>query len=209
MKVKTLMVCMSLMLCTYSAKAQWAVIDPANLAQGIVNATKNIVQTSSTASNMLSNFKETVKVYEQGKKYYDALKSVNNLVKDARKVQQTILMVGEISDVYVINFQRMMRDKNYTVEELGAIAFGYTKLFEESAGLLTELKGIVNISTLSMSDKERMDMINGIYNNVKSYRSLVGYYTNKNIAVSYLRSKKSGDTARVMALYGNANDRYW
>lgn len=58
----------------------------------------------------------------QGKKYYDALKSVNNLVKDARKVQQTILMVGEISDVYVINFQRMMRDKNYTVEELGAIA---------------------------------------------------------------------------------------
>ncbi|WP_042371969.1 DUF4141 domain-containing protein [Bacteroides neonati] len=209
MKVKTLMVCMSLMLCTYSAKAQWAVIDPANLAQGIVNATKNIVQTSSTASNMLSNFKETVKVYEQGKKYYDALKSVNNLVKDARKVQQTILMVGEISDVYVINFQRMMRDKNYTVEELGAIAFGYTKLLEESAGLLTELKGIVNISTLSMSDKERMDMINGIYNNVKSYRSLVGYYTNKNIAVSYLRSKKSGDTARVMALYGNANDRYW
>ena len=203
------MVCMSLMLCTYSAKAQWAVIDPANLAQGIVNATKNIVQTSSTASNMLSNFKETVKVYEQGKKYYDALKSVNNLVKDARKVQQTILMVGEISDVYVINFQRMMRDKNYTVEELGAIAFGYTKLLEESAGLLTELKGIVNISTLSMSDKERMDMINGIYNNVKSYRSLVGYYTNKNIAVSYLRSKKSGDTARVMALYGNANDRYW
>lgn len=209
MKVKILMVCMSLMLCTYSAKAQWAVIDPANLAQGIVNATKNIVQTSSTASNMLSNFKETVKVYEQGKKYYDALKSVNNLVKDARKVQQTILMVGEISDVYVINFQRMMRDKNYTVEELGAIAFGYTKLLEESAGLLTELKGIVNISTLSMSDKERMDMINGIYNNVKSYRNLVGYYTNKNIAVSYLRSKKSGDTARVMALYGNANDRYW
>ena len=30
-----------------------------------------------------------VKIYEQGKKYYDALKSVNNLVKDARKVQQT------------------------------------------------------------------------------------------------------------------------
>ena len=36
----------------------------------------------------LSLLKETVKIYEQGKKYYDALKSVNNLVKDARKVQQ-------------------------------------------------------------------------------------------------------------------------
>lgn len=203
------MVCMGLMLCTYSAKAQWAVIDPANLAQGIVNATKNIVQTSSTASNMISNFKETVKIYEQGRKYYDALKSVNNLVKDARRVQQTILMVGEISDIYVINFQRMMQDKNYTVEELGAIAFGYTKLLEESAGLLTELKGIVNISSLSMSDKERMDLINGIHSNVKDYRNLVNYYTNKNIAVSYLRSKKTGDTQRVLDLYGSDNDRYW
>ena len=38
------------------------------------------------------------------------LKSVNNLVKDARKVQQTILMVGDITDIYVNSFQRMMRD---------------------------------------------------------------------------------------------------
>ena len=28
---------------------------------------------------MVSNFQETVKIYQQGKKYYDALKSVNNL----------------------------------------------------------------------------------------------------------------------------------
>lgn len=189
--------------------AQWAVFDPANLAQGIVNTTKQIVQTSSTASNMVKNFNETVKIYEQGKKYYDALKAVNNLVKDARKVQQTILMVGEISDIYVTNFQRMLRDPNYRVEELGAIAFGYAKLLEESAGVLNELKSVVNISTLSMSDKERMDVVDRCYNSVKQYRNLVGYYTNKNISVSYLRAQKQGDTDRVMALYGSANDRYW
>ncbi len=122
------------------ASAQWAVIDPSNIAQGIVNASKNIVHTSTTATNMVSNFQETVKIYEQGKKYYDALKSVNNLVKDARKVQQTILMVGDITDIYVNSFQRMMRDDNFTVEELAAIAFGYTKLLEESNDVLTELR---------------------------------------------------------------------
>lgn len=190
------------------SQAQWAVIDPANLAQGIVNATKNIVQTSTTASNMISNFKETVKIYEQGKKYYDALKAVNNLVKDARKVQKTILLVGEISDIYVHSFQKMMSDKNYSVEELGGIAFGYTKLLEESAGLLRDLKEVVNVNSLSMSDKERMDIIDRTYKDVQRYRNLVGYYTNKNIAVSYLRSKKTGDMDRVMALYGG-NDRYW
>lgn len=141
---------------------------------------------------MINNFKETVKIYEQGKKYYDALKAVNNLVKDARKVQKTILMIGEISDTYVVSFQKMMRDENYTVEELGAIAFGYTKLLEESNDVLQEMKGVVNITTLSLSDKERMDVVDRCYNSVKRYRNLVGYYTNKNIAVSYLRAKKRG-----------------
>lgn len=145
----TLAIC----LCLFAvgrASAQWAVIDPSNIAQSIVNTSKNVVHTSTTAQNMIKNFQETVKIYEQGKKYYDALKSVNNLVKDARKVQQTILMVGDITDTYVTSFQRMMRDDNFTVEELGAIAFGYTKLLEESNDVLTELRNVVNITTLSM-----------------------------------------------------------
>ncbi len=209
MRMKIIMLFSLCLLFAGRASAQWVVTDPTNLAQGIVNTTKQIIQTSSTASNMIKNFQETVKIYEQGKKYYDALKSVNNLVKDARKVQKTILMIGEISDTYVVSFQKMMRDENYTVEELGAIAFGYTKLLEESNDVLQEMKGVVNITTLSLSDKERMDVVDRCYNSVKQYRNLVGYYTNKNIAVSYLRAKKKGDTNRVLALYGNTNDRYW
>ena len=33
-----------------SASAQWVVSDPGNLAQGIINASKNIVHTSKTAT---------------------------------------------------------------------------------------------------------------------------------------------------------------
>ena len=204
----TLIIC----LCLFAvgrASAQWAVIDPSNIAQSIVNTSKNVVHTSTTAQNMIKNFQETVKIYEQGKKYYDALKSVNNLVKDARKVQQTILMVGDITDTYVTSFQKMMRDDNFTVEELGAIAFGYTKLLEESNDVLTELKNVVNITTLSMTDKERMDVVERCYSKMKRYRNLVSYYTNKNISVSYLRAKKKNDLDRIMGLYGNMNERYW
>jgi hypothetical protein len=35
------------------------------------------------------------------KEYYDALKKVKGLVRDARKVQQTILMIGDITDIYI------------------------------------------------------------------------------------------------------------
>ena len=99
----TFVICLCLLFAG-RASAQWVVSDPGNLAQGIINASKNIIHTSKTATNMVNNFQETVKIYEQGKKYYDALKSVNNLVKDARKVQQTILMVGDITDIYVNSF---------------------------------------------------------------------------------------------------------
>ncbi len=209
MRTKIFMLCVSCLLMATNIKAQWTVVDPSNLAQGIVNTTRNVTQTTTTAQNMVANFKETVKIYEQAKQYYDALKSVNNLVRDAKKVQQTILMVGDISDIYIINFQKMMSDPNYSVDELNAIATGYAKLLEQSNDVLTELKGVVNITTLSLSDKDRMDVVNHCHNEMANYRNLVRYYTNKNIGVSYLRAKKKNDTDRVMALYGNPNERYW
>lgn len=209
MKQKIILLISACLLLTGTVRAQWVVSDPGNLAQSIINASENIIHTSKTAANMVSNFQETVKIYEQGKKYYDALKSVNNLVKDAVKVKNTILMIGEISDIYVTNFQLMLRDGNFTPEELSAIAFGYTKLLEESNNVLKEMKDVVNITTLSMTDKERMDVVDRCYNSVRRYRNLVMYYTNKNISVSYLRARKKNDMDRVLSLYGNRSDRYW
>jgi hypothetical protein len=209
MKTRMFLIMFLLILSGVQAKSQWVVTDPTNLVQGIINTANQIVQTSSTASNMLNNFKEVQKVYNQGKEYYDKLKAVQDLVKDAKKVQSTILLVGEISDIYVENFQKMLADPNFKVEELTAIAFGYTKLLEESADMLLELKNIVNANGLSMTDSERMAIITDVYDRMKHHRDLVAYYTRKNISVSYLRAKKTGDTDRVIALYGSADERYW
>lgn len=191
------------------ANAQWVVTDPTNLAQGIINSAKQIVQTSTTASNVINNFKETQKIFQQGKEYYDALKKVSDIVKGGKKVQKSIVMVGEISEIYVTNFQKMLSDKNYTPQELTSIAFGYAKLLDESADVLQDLKNVVNINGMSMSDAERLALIDRAYNSLLNYRNLVNYYTRKNISVSYLRAKKKYDTDRVMALYGKGDERYW
>ena len=191
------------------ANAQWTVIDPSNIAQSIVNNSKSLVQETSTAQNMIKNFQETVKIYQQAKKYYDALQSVNNLVRDARKVQQTILMLGNISGYYVNNFKKMLTDPNYTSAELSAIASGYTRILEDATGVLNDLKQVVNITTLSMTDKDRMDVVDDCYNEMKRLKSLTAYYTNKNISVSYLRAKKKADTQRVINLYGDGSEKYW
>ena len=198
MRRVAVIMCAVLLLCGGQASAQWVVTDPGNLAQS-----------SKTAVSTAESFAETVKIYEQAKRYYDALRSVNNLVRDARKVQETILMVGEVSDIYITNFRKMMGDGNFSAGELDAIAFGYTQLLKESNGVLQDLKQVINVSTLSMSDKDRMDVVDGCHREMRRYRNLVNYYTNKNIAVSYLRARKKNDADRVLKLYGSETSKYW
>lgn len=82
-----------------SIQAQWVVSDPTNLMQSITNTINQMKNTTQIAGSTLDGFKETQKIFEQGKEYYDALKAVNNLVKDAKKVQQTLLMVGDITEI--------------------------------------------------------------------------------------------------------------
>ena len=193
-----------------AANAQWVVHDPGNLAQGIINTAKEMVETSATAQHTLDGFRETAKIFEQGRKYYDALKAVHDVVKGGVKVKKSIGLVADISEIYVRNYQKMLGDPNYTPDELETISFGYAKLLSESADILQDLKNVVNVTGMSLSDAERLgDHRPEATSGCLEYRNLVQYYTDKNISVSYLRAKKKKDADRVVALYGDAEDRYW
>lgn len=209
MKSRLIIMALTLLLSGHGAYAQWVVTDPTNFAGNIANTVKEIATASKTVNNTLNNFREVEKIYRQGKEYYDALQKVKTLVSDAYKVKETILMVSDISGIYVNSYKKMLSDKNFIPKELDAIAFGYARLLEESSECLKELKDVVNVTSLSMTDKERMDVIDRVYRDVKEYKGLVNYYTNKNISVSYLRALKAGDTERVLSLYGTASERYW
>ncbi len=192
--------------CTFQARAQWAVIDPSNLAQNILTVSK----TATTAKNVINSFNEMQKIYDQGKEYYDALKSVHNLIKDARKVKETIEMVSEISKIYATNYNRMLSDKNFSLAELEAIGEGYAILLKESGSLLSDMKQIVSPSNgLSLSDAERMEVIDKTHAKMADCRNLAKYYSQKNISVSYIRSQEKGDMERVRSLYGDPSERYW
>lgn len=209
MKSRLIIMVLTLLLSGHEVYAQSVVTDPTNFAGNIANTVKEIATASKTVNNTLNNFREVEKIYRQGKEYYDALQKVKTLVSDAYKVKETILMVSDISGIYVNSYKKMLSDKNFTPKELDAIAFGYARLLEESSECLKELKDVVNVTSLSMTDKERMDVIDRVYRDVKEYKGLVNYYTNKNISVSYLRALKAGDTERVLSLYGTASERYW
>ena len=206
--MKKIIVCLTVALAFFGleAKAQWAVIDPSNLAQNILTVSK----TATTATNVINSFKEMQKIYSQGKEYYDKLQSVHNLIKDARKVKETVELVSEISQIYSTNFNKMLTDKNFTPSELEAISNGYSKLLKESGNLLSDIKNIVSASNgLSMTDAERMAIIDEIHTKMIEHRNLTRYFSKKSISVSFIRSQEKGDMEHVRALYGDPSDRYW
>ena len=209
MKKYIFMALLGLSLSIPKAHAQWVVSDPTNFAGNIANTVKEIATASKTVKNTLDGFKEVEKLYNDTKKYYDALKKVNNLIGDAYKVKECILMVGDISEIYVTSYKKMLSDKNFRPSELAAMASGYTKLLEQSGESLKELKSVAKSGVFSMNDHERMQAIDRIYTTLREYRSLVSYYTRKNISVSYVRAREKNDLASVRALYGNSASRYW
>lgn len=208
-KIKISILCLGLAFAAPAARAQWVVSDPSNLAQGIVNSTKQVIEASKNGQTMLQNFQQTVRIYEQGKKYYDGLKTVSNLVRSARKVRQCILYVGEISDIYVNGYRQMLADDNFSSKELAAIASGYARIIEDAAGELKELQDIVNPTDLSLTDKDRMDVVVRVHAVLRRHRDLARYFTRKQVSISLLRSRRRNDADRVLALYGTDEQRYW
>ena len=42
-----------------------------------------------------------------------------------------------------------------------------------------------------MTDKDRMDVVDKVYNEILNYRNLTVYFTRKNVNVSFLRAQKT------------------
>ena len=117
-------------------------------------------------------------------------------------------MLGDISEIYVNNFGKMLTDKNFSQRELDAIASGYNTIMKKSSRSIAELKNIINPTGMSMNDKERIDLVNRVYGEMAHYKKLANYYTRKNLHVSYLRAKQKNEQQQVFDLYGK-DERYW
>ena len=144
-------------------------------------------------------------VHEQQSRYRTAVADIEQRLMGAsgsEKVKESVLMLSDISEIYVNNFGKMLTDKNFSQRELNAIAAGYNTIMKKSSRSIAELKNIINPTGMSMNDKERIDLVNRVYREMTHYKELANYYTRKNLHVSYLRAKEKNEQQQVFDLYG-------
>ncbi len=195
-----------LLLSFYYVSAQVVVSDPSNLAQSVVNTAKTIGQSEATRVAVLENVLNTQKIFEQTRKYYEYLKTINTVVKDAYELKHTIELASEITSLYKNNFQKISSDPIYTAEEISAISFGYARILDKCANALFDVKSIASSSSVSMTDKERLDILERSHEKMVHYKKLLEYYTRKVQAVSYVRNQTGEDIDGIVRLYGSLTD---
>lgn len=157
------LITMALLIICKISVAQLITFDPNNMLQGIVNSVNQIAETSKTVVGIYKGVEEANKIYEQSKWYYDKLASVNNLIKDGKRVAECVNFVNEMVEIYTTNMSKFVIDKNITPEELANYTKAYNIFLKRSSKSIGELSTVISRTSLTMSDKERMDLIRGVH----------------------------------------------
>jgi hypothetical protein len=186
---------------SFQSKAQ-LVFDPGIFAQNLIEQALDITVLEGEVTDIFNTLSELGDIYNQGKDWYDSLKEVKQTIDGAGKIYETVRNINDIQTTIRDNLSRIRRDPNFTPDEIQKIATGYDKIIGEGISIIEDLLLGAQASDLSLTDNERIDIIDDVYNRVRDYKALVIYYTKKNISVSFIRAKKRNNQDRIQQLYG-------
>lgn len=183
-------------------QAQWVVSDPIAFGQRISNTIVNTTQHIARFGQLVKQVQETAKIYKQAKEWYDHLKKVTNTVKQYQKVGECVIIVSDIANAYVNSYSKLRMDPNFTLDEIVSIGNGYTILVKESTRIFKEIDLGTVASDMSLTDKDRIDIIDKVYSALKEHYNLVNYFTKKMTCVSYIRAQENKNMEVIAKLYG-------
>lgn len=136
------------------ASAQWVVHDPTSFWQAIENSIQEV--------------KESSKILEQGKEYYDSLKNIHHLIKNARQVEQCGSMSLRMISDYKTSVTKIASAGYFSAEQIEVYVRQQNRLMSSVAGTLDDLKQILVNTGMSLSDKDRLDAIDTYYGRIAS-----------------------------------------
>lgn len=130
-----------------------------------------------------------------------SLQKVSYLIKDYKRIKQTKEMLDKIITIYTTKVPKLVQDENFTLQQAGVIVQSFDLILDDSRELTTTiLNTIVKDDLFMMDDKQRYDMINGIYEDVRKHYGTICYLYNKLMYASFQKSFDS-DQLETFAYY--------
>ncbi len=128
------------------------------------------------------------------KNFLDALMEVSPVVKKYKRIADIINYQLLIVKQYKKAFQQFKDDGTFTPQEINYIGKVYSNLLNESIKNLDELFMVITSGQLRMSDDERMQAIDKIYDRIEDQFSFLQDF---NSSTSYLSLQRKSEQTEI------------
>lgn len=186
-----------------------AAIKAADIAvQKVQNATIDLQNIQKQVENELSKLKlKEIADWAQKQKdlyqeYYDELWKVKAVIAYYKRVTEIIDKQKQLVTEYKQAYALVQQDKHFSAKEIQYMYSVYAGIINESVKNLDQILGIVESFTLSMSDAERLTIINRSADGIEQQISDLRSFNSQNIQLSIQRAKDQEEVNAVRQLYG-------
>lgn len=184
-----------------SQEAQQLLLNVEKLSQ-----LKNILADMKKGYQVISGGYNTIKNISQGnfslhEVFLDGLTLVSPEVKKYRRVADIISYQKNIVSEYKSAFKRFNASAIFSPGEINYLDRVYKQLFDQSIDNLDELAMIITSSKLRMSDSERLQAIDRIFEDVENKLVFLRDFNSKASLLSLAREKQRNELKQTMSLY--------
>ena len=138
------------------------------------------------------------KLYED---YFEELKKVKSAIANYKRVKDIIEMQVTMVNEYKGAWALFRQDKNFTAEELEYMLNIYTGMMDESIKNIDQLFMVVNAFATQMADAKRLEIINGVADNVQQQLLDMKEFNSQNKMLSLQRASEKGEIEYMKRLY--------
>lgn len=184
-----------------SQEAQQLLLNVEKLSQ-----LKNILRDMKKGYTIVTNGYNAVKKISQGnfslhEVFLDGMMLVSPEVKKYRRVVDIISYQKRIVSEYKSAFGNFKAKGNFNPTEVDYLGRVYKQLFDQSVDNLDQLLMIITSSKLRMSDEERLNAIDRIFEDTQDKLMFLRSFNSEALGLSLLRDKQREDIIQSSNLY--------
>jgi DNA repair ATPase RecN len=173
-----------------SAEVQQLLLNVEKLAQF-----KKILKNMKDAYKIIFKGYTAVKDLSQGnfnlhKTFLDGLMEISPAVKKYKRIADIFKYQLRITKEYKAAYNQFRDDKQFTPQEIEYVGKVYSNLFNETLKSLEELAMVITAGKLRMSDDERLQAIDKIYEAVVDQYSFLNEFNNNTSILSLQRKSE-------------------
>ncbi|HMU47880.1 MAG TPA: TerB family tellurite resistance protein [Chitinophagaceae bacterium] len=167
---------------------------------------KKILNNMYTGYKVLYKGYTTIKDISEGnfdlhRNFLDGLLQVSPAVRKYKRIADIVSYQVRIVKEYKAAFNQFKQDKHFTTDEIDYLGKVYGNLFDASLKSLDELAMVVTAGKLRMSDDERLQAIDRIYNEVVDQFSFLQEFNNSTAILAVQREKDMMDIELSRKIY--------